>query len=286
MKKAVFICLLALILAPLASAKAATTSNLKQRLMGRIIIAVQSHGEAYYISPKDQQVHQFTDPASTYSMIIGQGLGISEKDFNSFNNYHAPKRLAGRIVIRSQARGEAYYVNPTDLRLWALYNPISAFNSLVYFGLGVSNADLAKILNSGNTIYQNKSLGFQISVPTSWKFPGNNISEPEFFSSTACSKQQYFNCPSFKIVGSAYGNGPDNDFSAISSDNPIKLTSLISGATVIEYHNYGMPDPNDDSLNWAEEYDVFFPAEQKAFIIFAPDRSLENTILPTLKLLN
>lgn len=42
------------------------------------------------------------------------GLGIAEKDYQKLkkNHYLAPKRLAGKILLRVEAKGEAYYVNP------------------------------------------------------------------------------------------------------------------------------------------------------------------------------
>jgi len=290
MKKVIFICLLALCFAPLAGAKASATTDLKQKLMGRIVLAVQSHGEAYYISPKDKQIHYLGRPADAFQIMKSQGLGISEKDFTAFSANKPPKSLAGKIILRVESHGEAYYVNPLNLEFNYLGDPTTAFRVMRNLGLGVSNADVTTLLNqnnliSGNVVYKNATLGLQISVPLSWILPNENSSEPEFFSSTSCSKQQSFTCPSFKITSSDYSDGPDADFTILNVLNPVKLTSLIDGAIVIEAQNVGIPTPNDDSLSWDKAYDVFFPAEHKAFVIFAPDRSLENSILPTFKLL-
>jgi len=73
------------------------------------------------------------------------GLGISEKDYTSFTKTKAPTRLAGRIVLRVKAHGEAYYVNPLDLKLYSLGRPADAFALMRKFGLGITNANLRMI---------------------------------------------------------------------------------------------------------------------------------------------
>lgn len=284
MKKVIFICLLALCFIPLTEVTASAATDLKQRLMGRIVLRVQSHGEAYYISPKDKQIYYVASAATAFSTLQSQGLGISEKDFAAFYATKAPKRLAGWILLRVQTTGEAYYVNPLNLKLYSLNN-----FALGNFGLGITNTDLITLLNqnttvNGNTNYQDNVIGFQISVPASWKLP-TNISLPEFFSTDTCAKQSSFTCPSFKVLSRDWQNGPDAEFNVLDI-NPVRLPSLIPGADVVLGNTPYIPQPNDDSTKWDKVYSIFFPATQQAFTIYAPDRSLEDSILPTFKLLD
>ena len=102
MKKTIFLCLLLLCFAPFYGAKAATTAGLMQQLMGRIVLAVESNGEAYYISPKDQQAHFLGHPYDAFQIMRSQGIGISEKDFQRFSANKPPKSLAGKIIMRVQ----------------------------------------------------------------------------------------------------------------------------------------------------------------------------------------
>ncbi len=55
------------------------------------------------------------------------------------------QRLAGRIVLRVQAAGEAYYLSPQDSKYYYLGRPADAFQIMRQVGLGITNADLAKI---------------------------------------------------------------------------------------------------------------------------------------------
>ena len=57
----------------------------------------------------------------------------------------APARLAGRIILRVKAHGEAYYVNPLDLKLYSLGRPADAFALMRKFGLGITDANLRLI---------------------------------------------------------------------------------------------------------------------------------------------
>ncbi|MBI4778965.1 PQQ-dependent sugar dehydrogenase [Candidatus Falkowbacteria bacterium] len=71
-------------------------------------------------------------------------MGISNKDFDSFSGM-APARLAGRILIKVEDLGKAYYVNPLNLSLNFLGRPADAFNLMRALGLGITNSNLGQI---------------------------------------------------------------------------------------------------------------------------------------------
>jgi hypothetical protein len=76
------------------------------------------------------------------------GLGATTKDIKSFINTTAPKRLSGKILLQVEDKGQAYYVNPLDLKLYYLGRPADAFALMRSKGLGISNSDLGKIGSS------------------------------------------------------------------------------------------------------------------------------------------
>ncbi|MCD4761769.1 CAP domain-containing protein [bacterium] len=55
------------------------------------------------------------------------------------------KKQAGRILLQVEANGEAWYVNPDDLKRYYLGRPAEAFSIMRILGLGISNSDLAEI---------------------------------------------------------------------------------------------------------------------------------------------
>ncbi|MFA4937087.1 MAG: Ig-like domain-containing protein [Patescibacteria group bacterium] len=63
---------------PLGAGKPAIDANLVKRLEGRIILAVNKHGEAFYIS--NGIAHYLKDGASAYQIMRNQSLGITNDD--------------------------------------------------------------------------------------------------------------------------------------------------------------------------------------------------------------
>ena len=140
-------------------------SNLAEKLSGRILLQVEEKGEAYYVNPANKNRYFLGRPDDAFSVMRELGLGISEKDFNSFNN-KAPQRLSGRILLRVEANGEAYYVSPVDLKMHFLDRPADAFSVMRNLGLGISNKDLNKI--DENLKFKNTKNNSQ---PEAWSEP-------------------------------------------------------------------------------------------------------------------
>lgn len=119
-------------------------NDLSKRLSGRILLQVENSGEAWYVEPTTQERAFLGRPDDAFRIMRELGLGIAEKDFNSFRE-KAPQRLSGRILLRVEANGEAYYVNPVDLKMHFLGRPSDAFEVMRNLGLGISNADINKV---------------------------------------------------------------------------------------------------------------------------------------------
>jgi len=125
-------------------------------LDGRILLQVQDKGQAWYVNPLDSRRYYLGRPDDAFAVMRHFGLGITNADFNSFFNSRAPLRLAGRILLKVQDQGKAYYVHPLDQKLYYLGRPADAFGLMRRFGLGITNADLVKI--SLGTIAPDNSL--------------------------------------------------------------------------------------------------------------------------------
>lgn len=55
------------------------------------------------------------------------------------------KQLSGRILLQVESHGEAWYVNPADLRRYYLGRPDDAFNIMRFLGKGISDENLTKV---------------------------------------------------------------------------------------------------------------------------------------------
>lgn len=127
-----------------ASASAATPNSLAASLKGRILLQVQARGEAWYVNPNDSKRYYLGTPDDAVKVMRRLGLGVSNRDFDGFHG-KAPARLAGRILLKVEDLGKAYYVNPKDLSLTYL-SPASALTIMRTLGLGISNSDLQKLV--------------------------------------------------------------------------------------------------------------------------------------------
>lgn len=55
------------------------------------------------------------------------------------------KKLSGRILLRVAASGQAWYVNPLDLKRYYLGRPADAFDLMRRLALGINETDINKI---------------------------------------------------------------------------------------------------------------------------------------------
>ncbi len=124
--------------------KIAAAETLGTQLKGRILLQAQGHGEAWYVNPANGERYYLGLPADAFNLMRTLGIGVSNADFAKFNGV-APKTLAGKILLKVQDKGQAYYVNSTDLKLYFLGRPADAYAVMRKLGLGISNANLAKI---------------------------------------------------------------------------------------------------------------------------------------------
>lgn len=132
-----FLLSLLLVLMTNVSAEAASLS-------GRVLLQVESKGEAWYLNPVNGKRYFLGRAADAAKIIRALGLGVTNKDLSNWKA-KAPAHLAGRILLQVEARGEAYYVNPVNLQLVYLGSPETAFAIWNKLALGVSNKTLATI---------------------------------------------------------------------------------------------------------------------------------------------
>ncbi len=119
----------------------AQAESLSERLSGRILLQVEANGEAWYVNPKDNMKCFLGTPADAFRVMRELGLGISEGNYYSYGGY-APESLKGKILLRVENKGEAYYVNPVNRKMHYLGRPADAFNVMRNLGLGISNLNL------------------------------------------------------------------------------------------------------------------------------------------------
>ncbi len=122
----------------------AQADNLTQRLSGKVLLQVEDKGQAWYFDPVAKKRAFLGRPSDAFRIMRELGLGVSEYDYQSFAGF-APGKLSGKILLRVESLGEAYYVNPDNLKLYYLGCPSDAFRIMRKLGLGITNLDLNTI---------------------------------------------------------------------------------------------------------------------------------------------
>lgn len=141
----------------------ANAASLGYRLSGKILLDVERNGEAWYIYPEDNKRYYLGRPTDAFAIMRELGLGINDENFykiatsslvatsssnEEWDNTLA-RKLSGRIVLQVEQNGEAWYINPDDLRKYYLGRPEDAFEIMRELGLGITRENLAQIHKPG-----------------------------------------------------------------------------------------------------------------------------------------
>ncbi|HOZ56189.1 MAG TPA: CAP domain-containing protein [bacterium] len=152
--KKIFIFIIVFVLFSPISASA--SNNLAASLSGRILLQVEARGEAWYVNPVNLKRYYLGRPEDAYNIMRKLGLGISNADLTKIPistdvmqtvSNSLTSRVSGRILLQVEARGEAWYVNPVNLKRYYLGRPEDAYNIMRKLGLGITNADLYRIIS-------------------------------------------------------------------------------------------------------------------------------------------
>ena len=138
--------------------------KLIKKLVGRILLQVEQKGQAWYLDPASYKRYYLADGASAYQALHKFGLGIRNNDLAKIpvasksvlptnylaltkTNYSSSlvNKLKGRIVIQTEGRGEAWYINPSDGARYYLANGEAAYQIMRNLSLGLSNLNIHKI---------------------------------------------------------------------------------------------------------------------------------------------
>jgi hypothetical protein len=147
MKRKIYLLFIVCLLQPIFQINIANAGNLINKLKGRIIIRVESSGEAYYVNPNDSKLYYLGKPDDAFKVIKSLGLGISNRDFNNLKG-QILRKFAGKILIKVEDYGKAYYINPVNLKLYLLGRPEDAFDVMRKVGVGISNNDFSNLKNN------------------------------------------------------------------------------------------------------------------------------------------
>lgn len=150
--KVISFLMLSTLLIPLFCAQAVivgkTTTSQSNSLKGKILLQVESHGEAWYVNPGNEEKYYLADGNAAFQIMKNLGYGVSNNDLAKIkSDANFRKKFIGKILLQVESHGEAYYIS-SDGRYNYLQDGAAAFSLMRKLGLGVSNKDLEKIKTS------------------------------------------------------------------------------------------------------------------------------------------
>ncbi|MDD5290596.1 MAG: hypothetical protein PHZ04_00585 [Patescibacteria group bacterium] len=159
----IFLAIVALVaFIPVSESRAETLAS---KLKGRILLQVESHGEAWYVRSKDLKRYYMKDGAAAYSIMRFFSLGIADVDLakipqvsnttemkaasSACANSSLGNRFRGEILLQVQQHGEAWYVDPVKCRAIYMKDGSVAYEVMRFLGSGVFTRDLETIQDGG-----------------------------------------------------------------------------------------------------------------------------------------
>ena len=127
--------------------------ELMARLSGRILLQVETLGEAWYVFPANQLRYYLANGEAAYQIMRQLGLGITNENLAKIpvagsggtGDAALIEHVKGQILLQVESRGEAWYVDPVKGERHYLKDGQAAYDLMRNLGLGITNADLNRM---------------------------------------------------------------------------------------------------------------------------------------------
>ncbi len=131
-----------------------------EKLHGKMLLDVEGNGEVYYVDPITGGKEYLADGFAAHKLLERRALGINEENFSTLviggedvesdvcNENKLGKRLKGRIVLRVEEKGKAYWINPVNCLAYYMGTHEAAYGLMKQKSLGIKKNDLARVKNN------------------------------------------------------------------------------------------------------------------------------------------
>jgi len=166
MKKQYSVCIALAVFAVLVPATRANAQELANSLKGRILIQVESKGEAWYINPKDAKRYYMANGSEAYSIMRTLGVGVTNKDLAKIqSDKQVALKQQGKIFLQVESHGEAFYIDNKGVAHY-LKDGEAAYGIMRELGLGITNKNLDSIPKSDKDVLAEKTGSQPLPNPT------------------------------------------------------------------------------------------------------------------------
>ncbi len=274
---------LAVGLFPIASGAVTYDTALATSMKGRILLQVESHGEAWYIRAKDLKRYYMKDGAAAYSIMRFFSQGIADVDLakiphvantaemkaassacatNTLGN-----RFRGEILLQVQQHGEAWYVDPVKCRAIYMKDGAVAYEVMRFLGFGAFTRDIEKI-QDGGTVAGSTTTQPTAQQPVATPYPCDPSPLQRVFTDspyyTGLMFDGHFHMPLLRAVTGVHASAPVLDLDVSRRDVVCLFhADRVTGAFAF----YGVPsDIKDTVVNAARDIEQTYPGTIKHFL--------------------
>ena len=121
------------------------STNVNNGLNGKILLQVESHGEAWYVNPNNGKRYYMANGTEAYKVMRYLGVGITNNNLAKIKaDKGYAKKFSGKIFLQVESYGEAYYIDFNGNANY-LKDGAAAYEIMRSLGLGITNSNLSKI---------------------------------------------------------------------------------------------------------------------------------------------
>lgn len=88
-----------------------------------VMLPSNDYEPAWYINPATKEKLVLSQPIDAFRVMKKFGVGIKHSTLQIYFKKGFPKNLAGKILLDIEAKGQAYYISPLDMKAHFLGNP-------------------------------------------------------------------------------------------------------------------------------------------------------------------
>ncbi len=126
-----------------------SVKNIEDKLKGKILIQIESKGEAWYLNPSDLKRYHIDHSPASWQLLKRLSTKIKTDDWQKIKE-NIPSEYWGKFLLIEDI-GNILYISPNSGKIYTLTNPADIFTLLQKTGLGISNKDLKQIPTGINT---------------------------------------------------------------------------------------------------------------------------------------
>jgi len=132
------------------------------KIAGKFFLQTEANGELWYIMPDTGERFFIGGPAEAFNLIKLTAIGINDMHLSHIEaadkstdgpyDIDLTKRLSGKFLLQVEGAGEAWYVNPTDMKRYYLGRPDDAFALFASIASSVSNEVVGTIPEANSIV--------------------------------------------------------------------------------------------------------------------------------------